>query len=183
MNKLVFQFPSSAAPFQCPLAPFTQQLSPAFGRIADVEFFPEGLFFSSKVKASSFFNASVETLDRWIAKGLITPYKRGRVYFFPIAGLAQAMNNPLISEFLKKKAITQKSAKKGKSQNVTRVKYWMIPKGKSMFVCIRYRGVNIVWLCDPSFATDRKELEGFISDVIRLYVKCQTLDSSSYERN
>jgi hypothetical protein len=178
-----FNVQAPAAPFQCPLAPFTQQLSPAFGRIADMDFFPEGLFLSSKVKAAAFFDASVETFDKWIARGLITPYKRGRVYFFPISGLAQAMNNPMILDFMKKKALMPKSTKGKKSKAFAKVKYWMIPKGKSMFVCIRYRGVNIAWLCDPSFASDRKELEGFISDVIKLYVKCQSLKSFPYERN
>jgi len=75
MFKHYFEVEEPAAPFQCPLAPFTQLLSAAFGRISDMDFFPEGLLFLSIVKASAFFNASAETLDKWIVKGLIIPYK------------------------------------------------------------------------------------------------------------
>jgi hypothetical protein len=175
MNADFFQFPFSAAPFLCPMAPFTQQLSPAFGRIADMEFFPEGLFLSSKTKACAFFGASVETLDKWIAKGLISPYKRGRVYFFSISGLVQAMNDPRIMGFIRKKRVELAFGLKRKSKPDTTVKYWVwpYPAGKFMYVRIRYRGINIVWFCLPSVADDQKELEGFISDVITFFTNAR----------
>lgn len=174
----------SAPPFQCPLAPFVQQLSPAFGHTTDLEFFPEGLFLSSKVKASAFFNASVETLDRWIAKGLVKPYKRGRVYFFPVEGLALAMKQPRIISFIKRKKLLTTSFKRRKTATGNEVKYRLLPApGGNLFVRIRYRGINIVWFCQPSVVEDKKELENSISDVINLYIKCHPVNSWSYERN
>ena len=149
MSKLVVKFPKSAAPFRCPLAPFVQQLSPAFRRVSDLEFFPEGIFLTSKEKAAGFFSASVDTLDKWIAKGLITPYKRGRVYFFPVSGLAQALNHPGIMAFVRKKAMAPRVEKKSKPSGNNEVKYWIepAPDGKFMFILIRFRGINITWFC------------------------------------
>ena len=156
-NYLLVEKP--AAPFQCPLAPFTQPISPAFGRISDMDFFPEGLFLSSKVKASAFFDASVETLDKWIAQGLITPYKRGRVYFFPISALARAMNNKEIMAFIKKKALETASGKKRKKPvSKSRVNYWAIPIPRSelIFLLIRHKGSYIAFPCTPSVLRDEK---------------------------
>lgn len=183
MKTVFVQFPSPAAPFRCPLAPFSQQLCPVLTN-KDIEFFPEGLFITSKEKAADFFGASVDTLDVWIAKGLIQPKKRGRIYFFPVKGLTAALNFPQIREFIRKKATAVPVAKK-ESNPVANIKYWLLPQpgGKFMYVRIRYKGVNIVWLCLPSVADDQKELEGFISDVITLYRKTQSMKPGSCRLN
>jgi hypothetical protein len=184
MQKHFLKVEVPAAPFGCPLAPFVQQLSPAFGRVSGLEFFPEGIFLTSKQKAAGFFNASVDTVDKWIAKGLIKPYKRGRTYFFPIEGLALALNEPQIRAFIKRKALWPAMFRRRK-QAPNLVKYWTIavPGSRFMYLRIRYRGINIVWFCLPSVAEDKKEMESFISDVITLYFKCQTLKPSGYEKN
>lgn len=185
MNKLVFQFSNPAAPFQCPLAPFAQQLCPASGRISDMEFFPEGLFLTSKAKAAAFFEASVETLDAWIAKGLITPYKRGRVYFFSIQGLARAMNDPRIMAFIKKKALEKASGKKkNKPFPKSRINYWVIPIPRSelMFLLIRHKGIYISCPCTSAAVKDEKFRKAFIAEMISLFRLCRPLKSSSYEK-
>jgi hypothetical protein len=185
MNKNFLKVQFSAAPFQCPLAPFTQQLFPAFGRIADMDFFPEGLFLSSKAKAAAFFDASVDTLDEWIAKGLITPYKRGRVYFFPIAGLAQAMNDPRIMAFVRKKALEKLSGiKRKKPVSNPKINYWVIPipGSKLLFLLIRHKGIYISCPCTSAAIKDEKFRKAFIAEIISLFRLCLPLKSSSYEK-
>jgi len=180
-----FEVEKPAAPFQCPLAPFTQQLSPAFGRISGMDFFPEGLFLSSKAKASAFFDASVDTLDKWIAQGLITPYKRGRVYFFPVATLAQAMNNPRIMAFIKKKALeTALGKKRKKPVSKSRVSYWVIPIPGSelMFLLIRHKGKFIAFPCTSMVLKDEKFRKAIIAEIISLFRLCLPLKSSCYEK-
>jgi hypothetical protein len=171
-------FVGSAAPFLCPLAPVMQQLAPG----NEQEFFPEGLFYSSKEKAAAFFNASVETLDAWIAKGIIHPIKRGRVYFFSVAGLALALNDPRIQSFMLRKRQQVPMAKK---QKPLRVKYWVLPpeNGKSalLFMRVHFLGRNFVWFCPSWAAKDPKELQKLINTILGLYLKIQSEKPLIYE--
>jgi hypothetical protein len=174
----------NAAHFLCPFTPFSQQLCPVFND-QDIEFYPEGLYVTSKEKAADVLGASIDTLDTWIAKGLIHPEKRGRNYFFSIAGLTAALNYPQIRDFLKKKATAAPVAKEKKSNHAANVRYWLLPQpgGKFMYVRIRYKGEDIVWFCLPSVADDPKELEDFISDVITLYRKTKSMKPGSCQLN
>lgn len=183
MEKKILENSSrSAAPFYCPLAPFS--LCPVLTN-PGIEFFPKGAFITSKEKASELFGASVDTLNVWIAKGIIQPQKVGGIYFFPLAGLAAALNHPQIIEFLKKKTLAAPVVRKVKANSVANVKYWLLPQpgGKFMYIRIRYKGEDIVWFCLPSVADDQKELEGFISDVITLYRKTKSMKPSSCHLN
>lgn len=183
MIRHYFEVQGTAAPFLCPLAPLSQQLCPVLTN-KDIELFPEGPFVTSKEKAADFFGASVDTLNVWIAKGIIQPHKIGGIYLFPIKGLVAALNYPQIREFIRKKATAAPVAKK-ESNPVTNVKYWLLPQpgGKFMYVRIRYKGINIVWLCLPSVAEDKKELEEFISEVITLYRETQSMNPGSCQLN
>ena len=176
-----------AAPFQCPLAPFAEQLSPlAFGRVSSVDFFPEGLNLSSKAKAAAYFDASESTLEKWIAERLVNPIKRGRCYFFPLTELVRALEEPKILAFMEKKAIEKASGKKRKKPaRKTRVSYMAIPipEKEYMFVLIRYKGNKIAWYCSSSLLRDDESLKSLAMGVISQYFYCQSFNKSFSLKN